>query len=66
MLFCKHADELLDKTVLESAFEQLDNRNADQSLRTGNVRALFQKKVIILLKCTKCKRVKKIVEVNPD
>ncbi len=65
-MFCKHDDEIIDKTIMNSAFEQLEATNqADRMKSVGNVELLFRKKVIIILKCTKCKRVREIVETNP-
>ncbi len=63
-MFCKHDFEIIDKTVLESAFEQADKSNRG-NMSASNVETLFRKKVIILLKCPKCKELKKIVETNP-
>jgi hypothetical protein len=59
---CDHDDEILDKTILPSAWDQMANRitrlhSVDESL--------FRRKVVILLKCKKCKRVTKMVESNP-
>jgi Ca2+-binding EF-hand superfamily protein len=67
-MFCKHNDEIIDKTILESAYEQIGkispNMNSRQ-LSVGDTSVFFSKKLVILLKCTKCKRVEKIVETNP-
>jgi hypothetical protein len=62
MMFCKHDDKIYDKIVLPSAFEQL---SADGDIIAWSIVALYRKKVVILLKCTKCKRVREIVEYNP-
>jgi len=62
-LFCKHDDELIDKTVLLSAFEQALKEDAKEL--TNMPHSALQGKVIHILKCKKCKRVKKLVETNP-
>lgn len=68
-MFCKHDYEILDKTILESAYEQTKRRpvrtNENRRIRTSNMQAFFKKKLIILLKCSKCKKVKTIVRKNP-
>ncbi len=60
-MFCKHDYEILDKTVLPSAAEQV----MGISLEEIQAKNIFVKKVIIILKCKKCKEIKKIVETNP-
>ena len=60
-MFCKHDYEILDKTVLPSAAEQVMGSSLEE-IRAKNI---FVKKVIIILKCKKCKEIKKIVETNP-
>lgn len=60
---CKHDDEIIDKTIMESAYEQA--RDTLRKIGGGNTGLFFRKKLVILLKCKKCKRVEKIVETNP-
>ncbi|KKN33230.1 hypothetical protein LCGC14_0805690 [marine sediment metagenome] len=61
-MFCKHDDNILDKTIMESAYEQT---TAVTRAKVADAEMFFRKKLIILLKYKKCKRVKKIVETNP-
>ena len=64
MLFCEHDDELFDKTTLESAYEQMIVGGV--RYKTLPIEPFFyRKKVVVLLKCKKCNRVKKVIESNP-
>lgn len=63
-MFCKHDFEIIDKITMESAFEQSDKTRAG-NVKVGNVETFFRKKIIILLKCPLCKKLKTIVETNP-
>lgn len=62
-LTCDHNYEIFDKTVLESGLEQLIKAGMT---KLGQVSTpLLRKKVIILLKCKHCNKIKKIVEASP-
>ena len=63
-MFCKNDFGMMDKTVLESGFEQA--AKAGVTVLEGAAPCLFKKKEIILLKCTKCNKVEKVVESNPE
>lgn len=63
-MFCKHDFEIIDKITMESAFEQAD-RTRTGSMSSSDAEIFFRKKIIILLKCPLCKKLKKIVETNP-
>lgn len=63
-LFCKHDWKVLDKTVLESAWEQM----AKGMTKCGHGEMPldgFQKKVVITLTCTKCGELHVVSEANP-
>ena len=60
-MFCKHDYEIMDKTILPSVFEDAD---AGRVRRVGSYLA-YGKKVVFLLKCSKCNDVKKLVESQP-
>lgn len=62
-LFCKHDDEMIDKTVLPSAFEQSLKEKVKEL--TNMPHSALKGKVVYILKCKKCKRIKKLVETNP-
>ena len=64
---CKHDFDIIDKTVLLSAFEQCQSALGSAISGGINVKSpkYFTKKVIILMKCNKCKELKEIVETNP-
>ena len=66
-MFCKHDYEILDKTMMESPYEQVVKAgNSGRSVKAGNTRIFFSKKLVILLKCTKCKDLLEKVYENPD
>ena len=60
-MFCKHDYEMMDKTVLPSVYERL---MAWGQKPTDYRPSMHVTKLVILLKCKKCKHVKKIVESN--
>ena len=62
-LFCDHDFEIIDKTILPSAVEQTEKVWTIEKFEGTTI--LFRKKLVILLKCLKCKRLKEIVEINP-
>ena len=66
-MFCKHNYETIDKTILESAYEQTESSPTTRTNKVSNesLAVFFRKKLILILKCPKCKKIKKIVEVNP-
>lgn len=61
---CKHNWELIDKTILPSAYEQLAEKHTMENIQAGSV-TLFRKKIIYIFQCTDCKKIREIVEVNP-
>ncbi len=63
-MFCEHDFEIIDKTILESAYEQCQKAGVDK-MRASSIEDFFRKKLIIIMKCPKCRKVKKIVETNP-
>ena len=64
MLFCDHDDEVFSKDTIASAYDQVVASGKNYTSIPHNPWT-FRKKLVILLKCKKCKRVKKIVEENP-
>lgn len=61
---CPHEWEKLVETTLPSAYEQMEQGKTIFETMKG-VR-LFQKKLVVVLICCKCGKVRKIVESNPD
>ncbi len=64
MLFCEHDYEEFNKTDMKSAYEQVVASGKNYTSVPHNP-WVFRKKLVILLKCKKCKRIKKIIEENP-
>ena len=64
-LLCKHTWEVLDKTILESAYEQM--RASNQVLQSCEFDGgrFFVKKLILVCQCNKCGKINKTVESNP-
>ncbi len=60
-MFCKHDYEIMDKTILPSVFEDAAAAGVTKMGRY----VIYGKKVVFLLKCSKCKDVKKLVEAQP-
>ena len=61
-----HDEDILDKTIMPSAYEQMDEETrrmvfADEYCEESH----FRKLLVILLKCKKCGRVKEFTESNP-
>lgn len=63
---CEHDFEIISKDILPSAYEQ-ENTNPLKEYITWESHSIqcYQKKIVIILKCTKCSKIKKIVETNP-
>ncbi len=62
-MLCKHNWELIDKTILESAFEQMKKADVRE---IGNASgSMFRKKLVYMFQCSKCTKTKKSVETNP-
>ena len=59
-MFCRHEWELVDKEILPAAMEL-----ARPGYKIEGGMGLFRKKYILILKCKKCPKLKKFVEVNP-
>lgn len=65
-MFCKHNYDILDKTILESAFEQAKaGSQVAKRVSADCVSEYFRKKVVLILKCSKCNRIKEIIKSNP-
>jgi len=65
-MFCRHDDEIIDKTVMPSGFEQASECVEHRSMRSSKMPYwLFQKKLVLTFKCRKCKRVTIHTETNP-
>jgi len=65
-LFCGHDFEIIDKTILPSAFEQIWEVNKQSTeMEFEAPPGFYRKKLIILLKCKKCSKLLRIVEINP-
>lgn len=65
-MFCKHDYDILDKTMMESPYEQLVKAGGGQGqMHTDDQHIFFSKKLVILLKCSMCKNIKKEVTTNP-
>lgn len=65
-MFCKHEWEEISKDVLPSAWEQLSKTAGNDLKKITNVDpVLFQKKIIIVLRCKKCGKIERVVETNP-
>ncbi len=64
--FCKHDWKVLDKTVLPSGYEQIVTAHIVPK-NVENVPAdMFQKKVVMILACSRCGKLVKHVEANPE
>jgi len=69
---CKHDWEIKDKTIMKSIAEQQKELGLAKvsipAVRYGGddpFLAIFRKKVIIIMSCKKCGKLKKFVESNP-
>ncbi len=60
--FCKHQWEVKSKEILASACEQMNLREAGKSSLPAWV---FKKKLVMVLACTKCGKLKIVIEENP-
>ncbi|MFH0826099.1 MAG: hypothetical protein V2B18_25390 [Pseudomonadota bacterium] len=65
VMFHRHRWEMIDKTVLESAWQHmLDHAN---SVKTGEVKAnpeFFRTKVVFVFKCSRCPKLKIVTRKN--
>lgn len=60
---CKHDWEILDKTILPSPYEMV---NEEFKARITEIRTyLFRKKVVLIISCKNCGKLEKIIESNP-
>ena len=57
---CFHDWKVISKEVLPSAFEQM---KGVESIK-GDISYTFQKKIIIILACTKCGKLDKTIETT--
>jgi hypothetical protein len=65
-LFCKHQWEVLDKTVLPSAWEQTTKIGKfPDGLSERGMLIAHRKKLVVICSCTLCGKIKKFVEENP-
>lgn len=64
-MFCKHDWQVVDKQVLESPMEQMDRLEKMEITKANGGLEYFRKKYICVLKCSKCYKIKTVVEVNP-
>lgn len=62
-MWCKHEWEVLDKTVLPSAFEQM--KEDPMEVSGADTAAFFQKTVSLVVSCKKCGKLEHFVTVNP-
>lgn len=63
---CKHDYELVDKTVLESGYEQMaKNGERIESLKGPEAPIFFRKKLILTFKCPHCKKIRIEESSNP-
>jgi hypothetical protein len=60
---CTHQWEKLSETILPSGYEQMSQGDFTFDRMSGV--ALFKKKFILVLACSKCGKIKVIAEVNP-
>ena len=66
--FCKHDWEVLDKTVLESPFEQImaaDFPEHIPEMKGCKGAGLYRKKALIVLCCKKCGKLRESKVTNP-
>lgn len=60
---CQHKWEKLAETTLPSGYEQMEKGSMNFEKISGV--SLFRKKYILVVFCSKCGNLKKIVEANP-
>jgi formylmethanofuran dehydrogenase subunit E len=61
-----HDEDILDKTVLPSAYEQMDQNTRKRVFEDEFVDSEhFRQKLIFTLKCKRCGRVRQLIEINP-
>ena len=66
MFGCKHDYELIDKTVLESGYEQtVKSGNSVKNVNGPESLSFFTKKLILTFKCSICKKIKTVESSNP-
>ena len=66
MFGCKHDYELIDKTVLESGYEQaVKNGSVVDHVDGPEWSSFFTKKLILTFKCSICKKIKTVESSNP-
>ena len=63
---CSHDWNKLVETVLPSGYEQMAQAGESSREIKGVGSVLFMKKLVVVLCCRKCGKVKSIVEINPD
>lgn len=61
---CNHLWVILDKTILESPYEQLCQ--SGQPLKQFDSSWGFQKKLILIARCSLCGVLDKTISCNPD
>jgi len=66
MFRCKHDYELIDKTVLESGYEQMTKNGTDvKKLYGPDATDFIRKKLVLTFKCPHCKKIKIRETSNP-
>lgn len=63
---CSHDWNKIVEVTLPSGYEQMDQGEITFESMRGRRIKLFQKKLVVVLICHKCGKVKKIVESNPS
>lgn len=63
MIFCKHNWQLISETKTESMLEQMDRIFPEKTQTLASVKEfLLQKKLIQIVECNRCGKIKKFVE----
>lgn len=64
-LFCKHNWEILVNETMKSPIEQLSAASVN-SRGCAIPSWMFEQKIVVILKCSKCGKLNKTVVKNPD
>ena len=62
---CKHEWKIISEQILPSAWEQLMASRAARHNESELPAWVFNKKLVIILECSKCGKLDKTVESNP-
>jgi|TARA_R110000744_G_scaffold319418_3_gene425717 hypothetical protein len=63
--FCAHQWAVIDKTVMESAFEQHEKTRAGNKFTADTTLLMFKKKVLLVCGCSICGKLQRFTETNP-